>query len=194
MRYQGSEALNYRTTERRAVEERTHPSFEVVTGGGLDARARRGVTPEFLARVRSAVCIALVLIVLGACRVVLTTATVSLLLENSQLKTDIEEAQTLNGDLRVERSVLMSSTRINRIATQNYGMVHASEHDMIVILTPEQIAEQEAAAAAEAEAAAAAEAEVDEAAEADAAEADAETTDGDAMGEAETDAIVDPEA
>ena len=183
MRYQGSEAVSYRATERRAVEERQRPSFEVVTGGGLDARARRGVKPEFLARVRAIVCMAMVLVALGACRVALSTATVSLLLGNSQLKVDIEQAQTLNGDLRVERSVLASSTRINRIATQNYGMVLASEHDMIVILTPEQIAEQEAA-----EAAAAAEAEAE--AEGDAEEA----TDGDAMGEAEADAIADPEA
>ena len=189
MRYQGSEAVSYRATERRAEQERQHPSFEVVTGGGLDARARRGVTPEFLARVRAIVCVALVLIALGAARVALSTATVSILLGNSQLKADIEQAQTLNGDLRVERSVLASSTRINRIATQNYGMELASEHDFIVILTPEQIAEQEAAEAAAAEEAAVAEAE----AEAEAGDP-VEQTDGDAMGEAEAEPEVAPEA
>ena len=186
MRYQGSEAVSYRATERRAAEERTRPSFEVVTGGGLDARARRGVSPEFLARVRTIVIAALIVIALGACRVALSTATVTLLLGNSGLKSDIEQAQTLNDDLRVERSVLTSATRINRIATQNYGMVQATSHDLIVIMTPEQIAAEEAEAAAAAEA----EAEAAEAEEADV----SEEADGDAMGEA-TEATEDaPEA
>ena len=45
MRYQGSEAYNMEAPERRArrQERAARPSFEVVTGGGLDARARQGV-------------------------------------------------------------------------------------------------------------------------------------------------------
>ena len=71
MRYQGSEAYNMSATEvrreRTQVEQR--PSFEVVTGGGLDARARAGVSPRFVARVRAVVALAAVLVVLGMARV-----------------------------------------------------------------------------------------------------------------------------
>ena len=129
MRYQGSEAYNMSATEvrreRTQVEQR--PSFEVVTGGGLDARARAGVSPRFVARVRAVVAPAAVLVVLGMARVAITSATVALLTSNASLSEQISEAQTLNEQLRIERSVLSSNARISRIATQNYGMVLSSE-------------------------------------------------------------------
>ena len=109
------------------LESESRPSFEVVSGGGLDARARAGVSPQFVARVRTVVIAAAVLILLGMARVALSAATVGLLQSNSDLATQISEAQTLNEQLRVERSVLSSNARISRIATQNYGMVLSSE-------------------------------------------------------------------
>ena len=129
MRYQGSEAYNMGATEvrreRTQVEQR--PSFEVVTGGGLDARARAGVSPRYVARVRAVVALAAVLVVLGMARVAITSATVALLTSNASLSEQISEAQTLNEQLRIERSVLSSNARISRIATQNYGMVLPTE-------------------------------------------------------------------
>ena len=125
MRYQGSEAYSMDVAERRRelLEQRTAPSFEVVTGGGLDAQARSGVSPTFVARLRAAVLVAVAIIALGMARVCLVSATVSLLSSNSELTAQIEETTTLNDQLRVQRSVLSSNARITRIATQNYGMV-----------------------------------------------------------------------
>ncbi len=60
-------------------------------------------------------------------RVAITSATVALLTSNASLSEQISEAQTLNEQLRIERSVLSSNARISRIATQNYGMVLPTE-------------------------------------------------------------------
>lgn len=135
MRYQGSEAVRMdaaeRGRERRDERVSERPSFSVVTGGGLDARARAGVSPQFLQRVRMVVVCALAFIALGACRVALSTATVSALQANSALRSQIKEAQTLNEDLQVERSVLSSSSRISRIAMQNYGMTLSTNREVL---------------------------------------------------------------
>lgn len=129
MRYQGSEAYSVETAERRRerLERQARPSLEVVSGGGLDARARAGVSTAFVARVRVALVLAAVLICMGMARVALSAATVSLLQSNADLSAQIEDAQALNSDLRIERSVLSSNSRISRIATQNYGMVLSTE-------------------------------------------------------------------
>ncbi len=129
MRYQGSEAIDLEYAERRRARQQRQaaPSLEVVSGGGLDAQARRGVSHEFLVRVAVVCSIALALLVVGAVRVVLSTAAVSALRANAALRTEVSEAQSLNDELKIERSVLSSSTRIGRIATQNYGMVFSGE-------------------------------------------------------------------
>ena len=125
MRYQGSEAYSMDVAERRRerLEQQAAPSFEVVSGGGLDARARAGVSPLFVARVRAVLVLAACLVALGMARVALSSATVSLLSANSELSSQVEEAQVMNEQLRVQRSVLSSNSRISRIATQNSGMM-----------------------------------------------------------------------
>ena len=125
MRYQGSEAYQVVSTEtrRESRPERRAASFEVVSGGGLDAQARRGVSSQFVSRVRTVVLVAAVFIVLGLVRVSLTAATVSVLSANETLKEQISETQDANADLKIARSVLSSNSRITRIATQNLGMV-----------------------------------------------------------------------
>lgn len=130
MRYQGSEAYSARASERaweRASAQSRAP-FEVVSGGGLDARARQGVSPQFLARVRAVLLVAALFFAVNLARVALASATVSVLQANSDLTTQISEAETLSSNLRVERSVLSSNARISRIATQNYGMLLPTEH------------------------------------------------------------------
>ena len=159
MRHQGSEAYNVEAAERRARRQgrATRPSFEVVSGGGLDAEARRGVSPQFVSNVRMALLAAALLVGLGLVRVTLTTATVTLLEENSTLKEQISEAQTLSSDLSIERSVLSSNSRISRIATQNYGMLLPSDHVDITLGAANETPE-EAPAPADGEAAQAPEA------------------------------------
>ena len=133
MRYQGSEAYSYDVAERtvRRPQRQEAPSLEVVSGGGLDARARRGVSPQFVARVRTVLLVAALLVGLGFARVAITAQTVSLLLDNADLSTQISEAEDLSSELSIERSVLSSNARISRIATQNYGMVLPTDRVII---------------------------------------------------------------
>ena len=133
MRYQGSAVANEEYIERGYALPQERPSFEVVSGGGLDARARRGVAPEFLARVKAVVACALVFFALGACRVALTSAAVAALQGNATLKTQITEAKTTNDSLMVERSALSSNARISRIATQNLGMVLSTDTETVTL-------------------------------------------------------------
>ena len=146
MRYQGAEAFRYADVERELARE-PRRDFDVVRGGGIDAEVRRGVSQDFLVVARILVFAIALFVALGACRVAITTHTVSCLRANVQLRSDIETARVTNSDLRIARSVLSSSSRICRIATQNYGMVHPTRHDTIVLMS-----EEEAAAAAEAQA------------------------------------------
>lgn len=153
MRYQGSEAYSMDVAERRRerLEQQAAPSFEVVTGGGLDARARAGVSPTFVARLRAVLVVAATLVALGMVRVGISAATVSLLSSNSALSTQIEEATTLNDQLSVQRSVLSSNARISRIATQNYGMILTGDAVTIEVASQEgeQPADGEAAQTAD---------------------------------------------
>lgn len=153
MRYQGSEAYSMDVAERRRerLEQQAAPSFEVVTGGGLDARARAGVSPTFVARLRAVLVVAAALVALGMVRVGISAATVSLLSSNSALSSQIEEATTLNDQLSVQRSVLSSNARIARIATQNYGMVLTGDAVTIEVTSQEgeQPADGEAAQTAD---------------------------------------------
>ena len=120
----GSEAVA-RTTQfehEYAPEQSTRTSFEVVPGGGLDADARRGVSSQFIQRVKLiAVAVALFL-TLGVVRIGISTATVSTLQANNVIRNEMRATTATNDSLRVSRSLLASTTRIERIATQNYGM------------------------------------------------------------------------
>ena len=138
MRYQGSEAQRLETAERRRSQHNVErmplrPSFEVVEGAGLDARVREGVSPEFLLRVRVVLIAVAIFIVLGLARVALYSATVSSLTANEDLRTQIASAQATKSDLQISASTLSSSTRIDRIATQNYGMVAPTETEKITL-------------------------------------------------------------
>lgn len=164
MRYQGSAVANEEYIERGYAQPQERPSFEVVSGGGLDARARRGVTPAFLARVKAVVACALVFFALGACRVALTSAAVATLQGNATLKTQISEAKTTNDSLMIERSALSSNSRISRIATQNLGMVLSADTESVTIGAADAAAEAEAAQDATAADDASADASSDEAA------------------------------
>ena len=120
----GSEAVA-RTTQfehEYAPEQSTRTSFEVVPGGGLDADARRGVSSQFIQRVKLIAVAAALLLTLGVVRIGISTATVSTLQANNVIRNEMRATTATNDSLRVSRSLLASTTRIERIATQNYGM------------------------------------------------------------------------
>ena len=80
----GSEAVA-RTTQfehEYAPEQSTRTSFEVVPGGGLDADARRGVSSQFIQRVKLIAVAAALFLTLGVVRIGISTATVSTLQAN----------------------------------------------------------------------------------------------------------------
>ncbi len=189
MRYQGSEALNINFEEEgRALDTQAQrPILEVLTGGGLDADARRGVSTEFLSKVARAVLVAAVFIALGFVRVCVSSATVAALTENSALRSEVNDAKNLNDDLKIERAVLSSNSRIARIATQNYGMVLSND---AVTVKVGAAAEAEAAETAAAEASEAARAQAD----ADSRLAAASAASTEAVEATEADLVLDPYA
>ena len=120
----GSEAVA-RTTQfehEYAPEQSTRTSFEVVPGGGLDADARRGVSSQFIQRVKLIAVAAALFLTLGVVRIGISTATVSTLQANNVIRNEMRSTTATSDSLRVSRSLLASTTRIERIATQNYGM------------------------------------------------------------------------
>ena len=120
----GSEAVA-RTTQfehEYAPEQSTRTSFEVVPGGGLDADARRGVSSQFIQRVKLIAVAAALFLTLGVVRIGISTATVSTLQSNNVIRNEMRATTVTNDSLRISRSLLASTTRIERIATQNYGM------------------------------------------------------------------------
>ena len=120
----GSEAVA-RTTQvehEYAPEQSTRTSFEVVPGGGLDADARRGVSSQFIQRVKLIAVAAALFLTIGVVRIGISTATVSTLQANNVIRNEMRATTATNDSLRVSRSLLASTTRIERIATQNYGM------------------------------------------------------------------------
>ena len=83
-------------------------------------------------------------VVLGIALVSLSTATVSLKKENVAMRAEIKTAQSTRANLEVQRSVLADGSRIDRIATQNMGMVLATSGETIDVTSTYAKAEPEA--------------------------------------------------
>lgn len=160
MTYMGTEAYDL-DASRGAFAPQGARSFETIEGAGLDARERAGVSRQVLSTLKVLAAIAAVFMVLSAARVGVFTYAATILSQNSTMRNELKEARSLQDDLRVQRSVLSSASRIDRIATQSYGMVLAGD--------PVKLA------AGDAEAAAAAEAEAENSASADTQETSAST-------------------
>lgn len=160
MTYMGTEAYDL-DASRGAFAPQGARSFETIEGAGLDARERAGVSRQVLSTLKVLAAVAAVFMVLSAARVGVFTYAATILSQNSTMRSELKEARSLQDDLRVQRSVLSSASRIDRIATQSYGMVLAGD--------PVKLA------AGDAEAAAAAEAEAENSASADAQETSAST-------------------
>ncbi|MDO4797749.1 MAG: hypothetical protein Q4A01_06990 [Coriobacteriales bacterium] len=130
MRRGGSQAYRLDAYEYQ-VEQTPSREFVAVEGGRLDAKARMGVRPLFAKLVMSAVLVGVLSFGLGGLAVFLTSGTVSLLQQNNALSSQIKDERALNGEMRIERSLLTRSERITQIATQNLGMVYANTADRL---------------------------------------------------------------
>lgn len=126
MTYMGSEARSLDFFGEATPERETRPSFEVVEGAGLDHLERRGVSAQFLARLKAVAVACVVIAVVCIARIGVYSMAVGTLSQNEAMRSELKQASALEDDLRIQRSVLSSSQRIDRIATQSYGMVMAS--------------------------------------------------------------------
>lgn len=160
MTYMGTEAYDL-DASRGAFAPQGARSFETIEGAGLDARERAGVSSQVLSTLKVLAVVAAVFMVLSAARVGVFTYAATILSQNSTMRSELKEARSLQDDLRVQRSVLSSASRIDRIATQSYGMVLAGDSVKLAV--------------GDAEAAVAAEAEAENSASADAQETSAST-------------------
>lgn len=160
MTYMGTEAYDL-DASRGAFAPQGARSFETIEGAGLDARERAGVSRQVLSTLKVLAAIAAIFMVLSAARVGVFTYAATILSQNSTMRSELKEARSLQDDLRVQRSVLSSASRIDRIATQSYGMVLAGDPVKLAV--------------GDAEAAAAVEAEAENSASADAQETSAST-------------------
>lgn len=160
MTYMGTEAYDL-DASRGAFAPQGARSFETIEGAGLDARERAGVSRQVLSTLKVLAVVAAVFMVLSAARVGVFTYAATILSQNSTMRSELKEARSLQDDLRVQRSVLSSASRIDRIATQSYGMVLAGDSVKLAV--------------GDAEAAASAEAEAENSASADAQETSAST-------------------
>lgn len=131
--------MNFQTTEafdlyaNNSAYRQDAASLTSVEGGKLDAHARREVSPLFVRVVTCVSVLAIVLFMAGGLGVALTSGTVALLQTNSSTVSNIKDIKSQNDSLRMERSRLTQSERISRIATQNLGMVYASDARVIEV-------------------------------------------------------------
>ena len=137
MKYQDNTAVSYEMAAQSAPQTQPSRDFGVVEGRGLDALARRGVSPETLSMYKKAAYIVAVVFCVFVIRIVLTTQTASMLSDDSVLRNQIQQAQTLESELKVEESVLSSNHRIASIASKHYGMVQGSDPEQINIPAPQ---------------------------------------------------------
>ncbi len=146
MAYGGSAAYQLDSYQ-SAWEAPVRRPLSVHEGGHRDARSRQQATSHVATIARVAVTLAVVFAVLGAVRVALTVATVSCLKDISTAEGVVAAERVTRTELQVERSALSSADRIQRIATQNYGMVYATDVETITL--PAQAGDEASADAAQ---------------------------------------------
>ena len=121
----------YQSSEARRIDVPTFADaadrLNVLEGGGLDQMARSSASPTFLKAAICAVVLMITLFVVGSVSIAITSGSVAILQSNETVSAQISQAEDANADLRIACSLLSSSDRIGRIATQNLNMVYANE-------------------------------------------------------------------
>lgn len=108
--------------EEAAPEERR--GFDVLPGSSLDARAREGASPRFMAVVARLAAVVVVALLLGMARVAIVSSASDLERSNAQLRQQIFSAEDVGDGLEAEVTRRSSRSRVTSIAT-GYGMVRA---------------------------------------------------------------------
>ena len=144
MSYIGSEATRLDVYRGESLQQQRQATLRTVAGEGADARARAGVTSEFLAKYKAFLVVVAIVGVLCVARVGTFALAAGIMADNATMRTQIEESTTLANQLRIQRSVLSSTSRIDRIATQTYGMVAADSAEQMTAGAASAAAEQQA--------------------------------------------------
>ena len=131
MAYRGNAA--YQLEFEQQAWEIPARGLSVHEGGTSVARPHVDPMADLFTLVKAVIVLTAMLFVLGGARVALTAQTVSVLKEVSVAEATLDSAYDTRTELRVERSALSSADRIQRIATENYGMVYASEVETLVL-------------------------------------------------------------
>lgn len=142
MSYTGSEAARLDVYRGESLQQQRQATLRTVAGEGADAKARAGVSAEFLSKYKAFLVVLAIVGALCVARVGTFALAAGIMADNAAMRTQIEQSTTLANQLRIQRSVLSSTSRIDRIATQTYGMVAAG--------TVEQMTAGQASAEAEA--------------------------------------------
>lgn len=142
MSYTGSEAARLDVYRGESLQQQRRATLRTVAGEGADAKARAGVSAEFLSKYKAFLVVLAIVGALCVARVGTFAIAANIMADNAAMRTQIEQSTTLANQLRIQRSVLSSTSRIDRIATQTYGMVAAG--------TVEQMTAGQASAEAEA--------------------------------------------
>lgn len=146
MSYTGSEATRLDVYRGESLQQQRQATLRTVAGEGADARARAGVTSEFLAKYKVFLAIVAIVGALCVARVGTFAIAAGIMADNATMRTQIEESTTLANQLRIQRSVLSSTSRIDRIATQTYGMVAADSAEQMTAGATSAASEDEASA------------------------------------------------
>lgn len=144
MSYTGSEATRLDVYRGESLQQQRQATLRTVAGEGADARARAGVTSEFLAKYKAFLVVVAIVGALCVARVGTFALAAGIMADNATMRTQIEESTTLANQLRIQRSVLSSTSRIDRIATQTYGMVAADSAEQMTAGAASAAAEQQA--------------------------------------------------
>ena len=131
MLFQGNAA--YELAYQDVLEAPVREPLSVHQGGGLDARTDNEAMSSLAKLIKVGIVITVLFAVLGGVRVALTAETVTLLEQVRTARDTVAAATDTRTELQIERSALLSSDRIQRIATESYGMVYASDVDTISI-------------------------------------------------------------
>jgi cell division protein FtsL len=131
MAYRGNAA--YQLDFEQQAWEIPARGLSVHEGGATSARPHVDPMADLFMVAKAVIVLTVMLFVLGGARVALTAQTVSVLKEVSVAEATLDGAYDTRTELRVERSALSSADRIQRIATENYGMVYASEVETLVL-------------------------------------------------------------
>lgn len=110
-------------------ESNVRPRLRVVEGSRQATRsqAEPSLSPLAAHALKAAVVVAVCFVAICVARVAIISNTYTVLVQNRDLTSQLEEARALGSELEVQQSVYGNAARVKSIATNVYGMVPAGQ-------------------------------------------------------------------